>query len=208
MQYKLKMQIFRRTLFYCKNVNINLEKQTIPASNLMAIKPSQSLPVNETEEKDDNSNDSFNDVCELCPICQEQAFGKVVQCGTCDEWFHYECLNIDDSAIDTLGEDDFVCRLCSDDLLYASGNENVANPNDQLNTIEIDIHNRSGISTKTNDIQIDSANPDRNRLYTPPGSPNTSCKATPTPVAGNNSDASLRSAHVNACVFFKILFIR
>ena len=153
----------------------------------MAIKPNQSLHINETEEQDDNSNDSFNDLCELCPICQQQAFGKVVQCGTCGEWFHYECLNIDDSAIDTLGEDDFVCRSCSDGLLYTSGNEHVANPYDQLNTLEIDIHNRSGISTKTNDIQIDSANPDLNRLYTPPGSPNTNCKAIPTPVAGNNT---------------------
>ena len=36
-------------------------------------------------------------------------------------------------------------------------------------------------------IQIDSANPDLNRLYTPPGSPNTNCKAIPTPVAGNNT---------------------
>ena len=63
----------------------------------------------------------------------------------------------------------------------------MANHNDQLNTIEIDIHNRSGISTKTNDIQIDSANPDLNRLYIPPGSPNTNCKAIPTPAAGNNT---------------------
>ena len=39
-------------------------------------------------------------------MCKEPAFGKVVQCRTCGEWFHYECLNIDDSAIDTLREDD------------------------------------------------------------------------------------------------------
>ena len=168
--------------------SMNLEKQSIPASNLKAIELSQSLPENVNQEQVDNINDSINDACELCPICQEQAFGKAVQCGTCGEWYHYDCLNIDDTAIDTLGEDDFVCRLCSEDLLYASGNENLASHNEQLNSSQnVETHNRSGISTKINYTPMNSANPDSDRLYTPVGSPNTNCKVILTPVSGHNT---------------------
>ena len=46
-----------------------------------------------------NSDMNIDDVVESCPICQEKAFGKVVQCGTCWEWYHYECISVDDNAV-------------------------------------------------------------------------------------------------------------
>ena len=49
---------------------------------------------------------------EICSLRDCQAYGKVVQCGTCGEWYHYN------GAIDMLGEDGFICLLCSEDLLY------------------------------------------------------------------------------------------
>ena len=75
------------------------------------------LSVDETE--------SDSEVCEICPICQEPAYGKVVQCGECGDWHHFECINISDAAIDTLGSDDFICINCTDNLKYStSENDN------------------------------------------------------------------------------------
>ena len=72
------------------------------------------------KELSDDSDMSVEEVVEVCPICQKKAYGKVVQCGTCWGWYHYDCLHIDDAAITSLGEDDFVCKSCTEDLLYSA----------------------------------------------------------------------------------------
>ena len=61
-----------------------------------------------------------NEVCEICLICQKPAYGKVVQCGECGEWHHYECINISDTTIEMLGSDDFICTHCIDNLKYST----------------------------------------------------------------------------------------
>ena len=60
------------------------------------------FPKHTTETIVNNSDMNTDDVVESCPICQENAFG-IVQCGTCWEWYHYECICIDNNAINTLG---------------------------------------------------------------------------------------------------------
>ena len=70
------------------------------------------LSIDETE--------SDNEVCEICPICQKPAYGKVVQCGECGEWHHYECINISNTTIEILGPDDFICTHCIDNLKYST----------------------------------------------------------------------------------------
>ena len=96
----------------------------------MSYKPHSTVQItnndNETNDTSDmvhvaNHNDdeqSEGEACELCPICGIQAYGKVVQYGECGNWYHYDCININDNTIDTLGEDDFVCRVCTHELLY------------------------------------------------------------------------------------------
>ena len=48
-------------------------------------------------ELDDELSD--NEACEICPICGQQAYGKVVQYGECGDWYHYDCMNINDGII-------------------------------------------------------------------------------------------------------------
>ena len=90
---------------------------------------------------DQNIMDASEDeleVCEICPLCQKQAYGKTVQCGECGEWFHLECLQTDDSSMQALGEDDFVCQMCSENLLYAeSGKDNP--PSISVKQVELDL---------------------------------------------------------------------
>ena len=78
------------------------------------------LSIDETE--------SDNEVCEICPICQKPAYGKVVQCGGCGEWHHYECINISDTTIEILGSDDFICTHCIDNLKYQHLKKTMKNP--------------------------------------------------------------------------------
>lgn len=92
-------------------------KQPPRITDLKSIEPGKGI-VSSQEDKNENMCD--NEICELCPVCQGQAYGKTVQCGSCWEWYHYYCLKINDSAIETLGNDDFVCRLCTEDLLYSA----------------------------------------------------------------------------------------
>ena len=92
---------------------------------------------------DDEQSDG--EVCELCPICGNQAYGKVVQCGECGDWYYYVCININDNTIDTLGEDDFVCRVCTDELLYVG----TVNLQTQENDLSIQSENKKSAPEKT-----------------------------------------------------------
>ena len=83
--------------------------------------------INEHEPENEPSD---SEVCEMCPMCGQQAYGKVVQCGECGDWYHYDCLNINDNAIDTLGDEDFVCHSCTNELIYAGADTNEANNED------------------------------------------------------------------------------
>ena len=63
-----------------------------------------------------------------------------MQCGECSDWYHFDCLRISDITIQTLGDDDYVCRMCTDNLLHidtgtgtndmsvGSMNESIGNP--------------------------------------------------------------------------------
>ena len=57
----------------------------------------------------------------------------MVQCGEFRDWYHYECLKIDDTTIQTLGDDDFICRLCTDNLLTLDTDKSITNNDSQEN---------------------------------------------------------------------------
>ena len=54
-------------------------------------------------------------------------YGKVVQCGECGDWYHYYCLKINDTTIQILGDDDYICRVCTDNLLTIESEKSVMN---------------------------------------------------------------------------------
>ena len=89
-------------------------------------KAPQNNQIQSNNENESNFNlsidetESDNEVCEICPICQKPAYGKVVQCGECGEWHHYECINISNTTIEILGPDDFICTHCIDNLKYST----------------------------------------------------------------------------------------
>ena len=91
--------------------------------DLKAIKHNVTSGEQETELNQLKDELSDEEVCELCPICRKQAYGRTVQCGECGEWYHYECVKADENTFQGLGDDDFICRLCTDNLLYEKDNQ-------------------------------------------------------------------------------------
>ena len=109
-----------------------------------------------------NNDTSLNEVSELCPACLNQAYGKVVQCGECSDWYHYDCLRIDDTTIETLGDNDFICRMCTDNLLHietsAGSKATSTESNDVIDLGAINV-NVTGPNNKITNNNV-SANPD------------------------------------------------
>ena len=146
-----------------------LDILNINIASALNSKPKQTLQVkNKDHESNDTTdrlcieNDSANDhsdseIYELCPICGHQAYGKVVQCGECGDWYHFECININDNVIDTLGDDDFVCRSCTENLLYTGTVHNQSQAaNEGQCTHENSLIIQDNIMTPVDPIQIDS----------------------------------------------------
>ena len=143
----------------------------------------QQKPVNSNTRQDflsdqisENVSDDELEVCELCPFCQQQAYGKTVQCGECGDWYHLNCTNADDASMQALGDDDFVCIACSDNLI----NDSSVKDKSALHSLEQDNVNDSNdagsneasaetpmVKSKTNnqnthDSCMNSYSPDRN----------------------------------------------
>ena len=56
-----------------------------------------------------------------------------MQCGECGDWYHYECLKIGDTTFQTLGDDDFICLFCTDNLLILDTDKSITNNDSQEN---------------------------------------------------------------------------
>ena len=112
----LEQESSKRSLTSNKQINDNNSSQK--ASNNLeetGVKTVNNLENDSECELMDGADE--DEVCELFPVCQKPAYGKVVQSGECGDWYHYDCLKINETTIQTLGDDDYICRVCTDNLL-------------------------------------------------------------------------------------------
>ncbi|CAC5420434.1 unnamed protein product [Mytilus coruscus] len=70
------------------------------------------------EFRDDESKDSEHDPVDICPICNKTSLLDTIECIECSLWIHYNCAGLSQSAVDALNTLDFVCSLCTDNMLY------------------------------------------------------------------------------------------
>lgn len=64
------------------------------------------------------SNDT-GECTTFCPICHEETIKDVtIECTKCLEWVHQSCTSIKD--LGGIEDKDFICRICTDDLIYKS----------------------------------------------------------------------------------------
>ena len=61
--------------------------------------------------------DDADDPEHLWCFCKQPDDGqRMIWCDCCEYWYHYECLGLEDSQVDSLVKDnsDFICYKCSD----------------------------------------------------------------------------------------------
>ena len=63
-----------------------------------------------------------------------------MQCGECGDWYHYDCLRINDTTLQTLGDDDYICRMCTDNLLHIDSSTGSNDNEIELNNESIGNH--------------------------------------------------------------------
>ena len=142
-------------------INEATKTQTLSAKTL-------ATNVNEPETQSNQCNGELSEdeeVCEICPICREQAYGTTVQCGECGDWYHFECIKADENTFRALADDDFICRSCSDGLLYDNNKQDSTvnedgqlsqTNNDLLSLVDVELDNERSVSqTDIHNISIE-----------------------------------------------------
>ena len=68
----------------------------------------------------------------ICPICKLAAREETILCNECGSWLHYDCARVTTSAIKTLNDRDYICTLCTDNLLYGDQADHTAEETNQV----------------------------------------------------------------------------
>ena len=144
-------------------INEATKTQTLSAKTL-------ATNVNEPETQSNQCNGELSEdeeVCEICPLCREQAYGTTVQCGECGDWYeyHFECIKADENTFRALADDDFICRSCSDGLLYDNNKQDSTvnedcqlsqTNNELLSLVDVELNSERSVSqTDIHNISIE-----------------------------------------------------
>ncbi|CAC5412820.1 unnamed protein product [Mytilus coruscus] len=109
---------------------------------------------------------SFQNI-DLCPMCQQPSQDDTIERSECSLWLHFTCAGISDKNLQTFRQNDFICHICSENLLNYTNqieNEHDHQHNDSLTTVKT-LHNNSEInSTKTDTDKIVIDPPIRNQI--------------------------------------------
>ena len=105
-----------------------------------------SISVLAIEDRKDEISDTEKVATDFCPICNKISLTETIECSECSLWLHYECAGLLQSTVDALTTLDYICPLCTDNMLYAV-NSTYANGNDksvQAFHDSTDIHPQNG----------------------------------------------------------------
>ena len=67
---------------------------------------------NEKEEEDEEDEEEEKGEKKVHCICRKHSFGNMIECDQCKEWFHYECVNIDEDNV----PEEWTCQECEKKL--------------------------------------------------------------------------------------------
>ncbi|VDI09335.1 Hypothetical predicted protein [Mytilus galloprovincialis] len=59
-----------------------------------------------------------NEDTDICPICNKISLLDTIECSECSLWIHNECAGLSQSAVNALNSLDFICAMCTDNMLY------------------------------------------------------------------------------------------
>lgn len=69
------------------------------------------------DNRNDEIKESENETTYVCPISNKISLDETIECSECSLWIHYECAGISQSAVRALNSLEFICALCTDNML-------------------------------------------------------------------------------------------
>ena len=96
---------------------VNIDEENVP-DEWICEDCEQKLKKDKTKKspnKKSRSNSSEKDVKEEKKVyckCRKPSFGEMIECDQCKEWFHYECVDIDEDNV----PEDWICEECEKKL--------------------------------------------------------------------------------------------
>ena len=64
------------------------------------------------KEKDEKDEKDVEEEKKVYCKCRKPSFGEMIECEQCKEWFHYECVDIDEDNV----PEDWICEECEKKL--------------------------------------------------------------------------------------------
>ena len=55
----------------------------------------------------------MENVGEICGVCGMEWEEVWLDCGSCGEWFHTDCVGYEAASVEEIGEIDYICDLCT-----------------------------------------------------------------------------------------------
>jgi len=117
-------------------VDSNTTKQHLATTHTICDANISDLAI---DYRNDETQESENETTYFCPICNKTSLDETIERSECSLWIHYECAGLSQSAVRALNSLDFICALCTDNMLYTENTtESVKAP--QALNVSTDIH--------------------------------------------------------------------
>ena len=116
------------------SINIHSIQPAVDSSTTSCS--SRDKPDHQQTCNESKNNNKYSSDTETCPICLSFVDSGVA-CDKCDFWFHFHCTGSTQTQVDSdFKENQYVCMLCTDDLLYEDRNLSLADINVELEVPE------------------------------------------------------------------------
>jgi len=127
----------------------NTTKQHLAEINTSCCDSISDLAI---EDRKDEISDTEKETTDFCPICNKISLTETIECSECSLWLHYECAGLLQSTVDALTTLDYICPLCTDNMLYAVNT--YANGNDK--TVQA-FHDSTDIHPQNGQLYLDAS---------------------------------------------------
>ncbi|CAC5401870.1 unnamed protein product [Mytilus coruscus] len=141
------------------NLHTMDQNATNTSQELETLQIKQKISRNDHLVNNESIQESSLQSIDLCPMCQQPSHNDTIECSECSLWLHFSCAGISDKNLPTFRQNDFICHICSENLLYHKhqiDNEHDHQHNESLTIIKT-LHNNSELNstnTETDKIVI------------------------------------------------------
>lgn len=128
------------------------KRRQATALNTLSVVAKKSYPKQKKKKSNTPPNMKTSEEDAAC-TCGKSDNVKMIEYSTCSQWSHYRCVGLTTKRVNEIGDDDWVCQLCSIDEVYSERDDEKRN--DQKEAECSDQSDRSYELPKQIDTSID-----------------------------------------------------